>query len=136
MLPGATRAGAATDPTTALHELEAADSRLTRTLDYADADPALLSTSGACSQLRDECLGEPQRAPGAAQVRSAGLTDLTTAAQLGSPKLRTISWRNQSLFHDRQTARQQAADLLSRALAAAPFGSELAEMLREEPKAP
>ncbi|TAH35200.1 MAG: serine/threonine protein kinase [Planctomycetota bacterium] len=144
-LEAGARALAANDPTTALRELETADSHLTRALNYADADPVLLAARGVCSQLRDEALINLQRAPEAAQARSAALQDLTTAAQLGSPEVRAVSWWNQSLFHDRQTrlallsgnaaaaatARQQAADLLSRALAAAPAGSDLAAWLRE-----
>jgi hypothetical protein len=142
-LEAGARALAAGDAGSAVLELEAAEAHLTRALDAADSDPAILAAHGVCALLRDEALSGVGRAADAAEARAAAARDFAAASQLGANDVRVAAWWNQSLLEERNTrlalqagdtpaaatARTRAEGARGRALAAATPGSDLAALL-------
>jgi eukaryotic-like serine/threonine-protein kinase len=144
-LEAGARALAAGDAAFALRDLDAADGHLTKALNAADSDPAILAARGVCALLRDEALAELGRADEAAKAREAAGGDFAVASRLGAAEVRIAAWWNESLLEERRArlalaggdaaaaekSREQAASARARALAASTPGSELAALLRE-----
>ncbi|MCI0589915.1 MAG: protein kinase [Planctomycetes bacterium] len=144
-LEAGARALAAGDASAALRDLEAAEGHLTKALQAADSDPAILAARGVCALLRDEALSVLGRADEAAKAREAASSDFDVASRLGAAEVRVAAWWNESLLEERrgglalvagdaaaaEKAREQAASARGRALAASAPGSELAGLLRE-----
>jgi len=145
-LEAGARALAAGDAAGALRVLEDAESKLTRALNAAEADPAILAARGVCALLRDEALGGAGRAQEAAEARERAALDLEAAARAGASEVRAAAWWNLALLCERRTrlallagdaagaeaAREEATALRERALAAAAPSDELYELLRAE----